>query len=82
MRTLLNEGAQCQCTKRQTAKERRNNGQHCCRFVTQPDSALLRPDNLVAQGRKAGCTHQRQGNALARGYRPHGHSVGHVSRQT
>ena len=57
MSTTLNLWPHQQSAYCQTAEERRHYGQHGNGFVTQPQRALLRPDNLVTQTRKAGCYH-------------------------
>ncbi len=47
------------------AEERGDHRQHGGGFVAQPQRALLRPDDLIAQRREAGCRHQGDGPAPA-----------------
>ena len=55
---LLDARAERERADRQPAEERRHHRQHGGRLVTQPQRALLRPDDLVAQPGKAGGHHQ------------------------
>ena len=68
--------------RRQPAEERGHHRQHRRRLVAQPERALLRPDDLVAEPGEAGGRHQDQRQDLRRATATHGGSSDQLSRIT
>ena len=56
----MNTRTEQQRTCGESAEETRNDSQDAGGFVSEPQRALLRPDDLIAQAGKAGSHHQRE----------------------
>ncbi len=57
--------AQRQCTAGKSAEKSGHDGEHGGGFVAQPQSALLRPDDLIAQPGKTGRDHEAAREEMA-----------------
>ena len=58
MRACLDASGEHERAERKSAEERGHHGEHGSGFVPEPDGALLRPDDLIAEPCEARCRHQ------------------------